>query len=100
MLVWEAKKIMEICSRNLQIKFDEHFEILALLTNEHIRTSSLTDDDEKYYKACLQMRRAHYEICREKRRISTQKKSRKTSIKNLYQKCSIVNPKITPKKGI
>jgi len=30
-------------------KFDE---ILALLTNEHIRTSSLTDDDEKYYKAC------------------------------------------------
>ena len=65
--IWEAKKIMEICSRNLQIKFDEHFEILALLTNEHIRTSSLTDDDEKYYKACEKS-----SLCREKRRISTQ----------------------------
>ena len=32
-------------------KFDEHFEILTLLTNEHIKVFSLTEDDEKYYKA-------------------------------------------------
>src|SRR3984957_13140256 len=53
-------------------KFDEHFEILALLTNEQIRVSSLAEDDEKYYKAHLQMRRARYEAFKEKRRISAQ----------------------------
>ena len=49
--------------------FDEHFEILALLTNEQIRVSS---DDQKYYKIYLQMRRAQYEAYREKGRISAQ----------------------------
>src|ERR1700722_3961095 len=48
-------------------KFDEHFEILTLLTNEHIKVFSLTEDDEKYYKVHLQMRRAQYEVCRMER---------------------------------
>ena len=37
-------------------KFDDHFEILALLTNEQIRVSSLVENDQKYYKIYLQMR--------------------------------------------
>jgi hypothetical protein len=52
--------------------FDEHFEILALLTNEQIRVSS---DDQKYYKIYLQMRRAQYEACKEERR-TTNKESK------------------------
>ena len=72
MLVWEIEKIVQACSRKLDHRtFNEHFEILALLTNEQIKVSSLAEEDEKYFKAYLQIKRAQYEVCREKRRISS-----------------------------
>ena len=47
MLVWKIKKIVELYKLDHR-KVDEHFEILTLLTNEHIKVFT---DDEKYYKA-------------------------------------------------
>ena len=35
-------------------EFDEHFEILTLLTNELIRMQSLEDNDATIYRAMLQ----------------------------------------------
>ena len=66
--LWKfAREIYKLDHRT----FDEHFEILALLTNEQIKVSSLAEEDEKYFKAYLQIKRAQYEVCREKRRISS-----------------------------
>ena len=66
--LWKfAREIYKLDHRT----FDEHFEILALLTNEQIKVSSLAEEDEKYYKTYLQIRREQYEAYREKRRISS-----------------------------
>jgi hypothetical protein len=48
--------------------FDEHFEIMGLLTNEHIRVMELTAEDRSYYRAYLKERRSTAEEKLEKRR--------------------------------
>jgi len=48
--------------------FDEHFEIMALLTNENIRAMELGPEDRQYYRAYLKERRNLAEEKLEKRK--------------------------------
>lgn len=48
--------------------FDHHFEILTLLTNEHIKIIKLSPDDELYYNGHLPERLDKFITTRERRK--------------------------------
>lgn len=53
--------------------FDNHFMILTLLTNEHIRNYSLNEEDVIYYRNLIVEQKKKYDQVREKRKSQADK---------------------------
>lgn len=53
--------------------FDNHFEILLYLTNEHIKNTSLAGADADYYRGYLEKRQKKFQEIREKRKASAER---------------------------